>query len=80
MDANVDITKHILVPKHIKITAEEIQALLEEYNISISQLPKILKSDVAIKHLNPEVGDVIKIERDSLTSGKSNYYRVVING
>ncbi len=80
MDSSVDITTHILVPKHSKLSMDELNALLEKLNISISQLPKILKSDPAIRNLNPEVGDVILIERDSPTSGKANYYRVVING
>ena len=80
MDSSVDITTHILVPKHSKLSMDELNALLEKLNISISQLPKILKSDPAIRNLNPEVGDVILIERDSHTSGKANYYRVVING
>jgi DNA-directed RNA polymerase subunit H len=80
MDANVDVTKHILVPKHIKMSEGEVQALLEKYNISINQLPKILKSDAAIKNLNPEVGEVFKIERESITAGKSFYYRAVVHG
>lgn len=80
MDTSVDITTHILVPKHSKLSMEEVHALMEKLNISVNQLPKILKSDPAIRHLDVEVGDVILIERDSPTSGKANYYRVVING
>jgi len=68
------------VPKHTKLTIEETNALLGTLNISINQLPKILKSDPAIKHLNAEVGEVICIERNSPTAGKANYYRMVING
>ena len=80
MDISVDITAHILVPKHSKLTVEETNALLDKLNISINQLPKILKSDPAIRQINAEVGDIIIIERESPTSGKANYYRVVING
>ncbi|HIH15191.1 MAG: DNA-directed RNA polymerase subunit H [archaeon GW2011_AR17] len=80
MDISVDITAHILVPKHSKMSMEEANALLEKLNISINQLPKILKSDPAIHNLNAEVGDIILIERNSPTSGKANYYRAVING
>ena len=34
----------------------------------------------AIKHLNVKAGEVIKIERESKTAGKSVYYREVIEG
>jgi DNA-directed RNA polymerase subunit H (RpoH/RPB5) len=66
---------HTLQPKHIKLKSEEVKKLLEEYNISLSQLPKIKSSDVMV----PEgcvKGDVLKIER----KGGDNveiYYRVV---
>lgn len=74
------ITKHILVPEHIKLSDEEIKKVLEQYNISKKQLPKILKNDAAIKHLNPKVGDVIKIIRNSEAQGKIEFFRVVVNG
>ncbi len=68
---------HILQPKHIKLNEKETQELLKKYNISKSQLPKILNSDAALANLNCAVGDVIKIERAE--EGKVNlYYRVVV--
>ena len=80
MDNSVDISTHILVPKHSKLSEEETTALLEKLNISVNQLPKILKSDPAIRHIAIEPGEVICVERNSSTAGKTNYYRVVING
>lgn len=80
MDNNIDISAHILVPKHRRLSVEETNVLLETLNISVNQLPKILKSDFAIRHMDAEPGEVICIERDSPTAGKANYYRVVING
>ena len=67
---------HVLQPKHSKLKPEEAKALLFKLNISISQIPKIKKTDAA---LPPEVkvGDVIKIERKG-ESGKSVYYRVIV--
>jgi DNA-directed RNA polymerase subunit H (RpoH/RPB5) len=67
---------HILQPKHTKLNEKDAQELLKKYNISKSQLPKILVTDSAL----PEgcvVGDVIRIER---TEGdKVNlYHRVVV--
>ncbi len=69
---------HILQAKHTKLNEKEIQELLDELNISKSQLPRILSTDTAL----PEgcvVGDVIKIERKDPDTGELNlYYRVVI--
>ncbi len=77
---NRDIRKHMLVPEHSKLTKKEIQELLEKYNITLNELPKILSIDPAIEKLNVKPGDVIKITRDSPTASVSIYYRVVING
>ena len=75
----VDISKHVLVPKHILVSDKEKKDLLEKYHILIEDLPKILKNDPAIKHLSPKSGDVIKIIRKSPTAGESLFYRVVVN-
>lgn len=74
------IGKHNLIPKHIKLSEKEKQELLQKYNISTKELPKILKSDPALQSLNIDVDDVVKIERISPTSKESVYYRSVING
>ncbi len=68
---------HILQPKHTKLNEKEIQQLLENYNLSKSQIPKIFLNDAALANMNCAIGDVIKIER---TEGdKINvYYRVVV--
>ena len=66
---------HVLQPKHTKLKAEEIEKLLAEYNISLSQLPKIKITDPALPE-GCEVSDVIKIERAS-DGKKSFYFRVV---
>ncbi|MFH0936200.1 MAG: DNA-directed RNA polymerase subunit H [Candidatus Woesearchaeota archaeon] len=74
---NYKIEDHILVPKHIKLNEEEIKKVLEFYNISIKQLPRISSKDVVIKNLNIKQGDVIKIIRKSDTAGESVFYRVI---
>jgi DNA-directed RNA polymerase subunit H (RpoH/RPB5) len=37
-------------------------------------------NDPAIKHLNPKIGDVVRIRRKSVTAGETEYYRVVVKG
>ncbi|HLD16085.1 MAG TPA: DNA-directed RNA polymerase subunit H [Candidatus Nanoarchaeia archaeon] len=70
--------QHILAPKHTKLAEDEVKKVLEKYNISLKQLPKILHKDSAIAHLEIKEGDVIKIIRKSPTAGKSVFYRVVV--
>jgi len=68
---------HILQPKHSKLNEKETDELLKRLNISKSQLPKILLSDVALPP-DCSVGDVIKIDRTSPDGKTVLYYRVVV--
>ena len=77
--AKFDVIKHVLVPKHTIISEKEKKQILEKYNISYKELPKIMANDSAIKHLKAKVGDIIKVSRISPTAGESIYYRGVIN-
>jgi len=74
-----NLTKHMLVPEHSKISESEKNKLLEAYGITIKELPKISKEDPAIESLDAKGGDIIKIERPSKTAGTAVYYRVVIS-
>ncbi len=74
---NIHKKMHILQPKHTKLNEKESQELLKKYNISKSQLPKIIQSDAALENMNCQIGDVIKIERAE--GDKVNlYFRVVV--
>jgi DNA-directed RNA polymerase subunit H (RpoH/RPB5) len=67
---------HILQPKHTKLNEKEAQELLKKYNVSKSQIPRILITDSALPE-GCNVGDVIKVER--VEDDKVNiYFRVVI--
>ena len=67
---------HILQPKHSKIKKEEAEKLLDEFNISKAQLPKITSEDPGLPE-KCEIGDIIKIER-KFGDKTSVYYRVVV--
>jgi len=73
------IKKHVLMPEHIKLSEKEKQEVLERYNISLKELPKIKKDDPAIASLNVKVGDVIKIIRTSPTAAETVFYRGVVS-
>ena len=76
----MDINKHLLVPKHTKLSDADKKKLFEKYSITVKELPKIMKDDPALSALNPKQGDVIMIERESKTAGKAFHYRAVIDG
>lgn len=76
----IDINEHELVPEHELLGEDEVEELLEQYDISKDQLPKIKRKDSMAKRINAEPGDVVKITRDSPTAGTATYYRLVIEG
>lgn len=61
----VDITEHKLVSKHAICSEEEKQKILEQYDIKITQLPKISLIDPQVRYLGAKKGQVIKIIRKS---------------
>lgn len=73
----VDITEHVLVPKHEVLSPEEAEELLRRYGVSRDKLPYIHPSDPMVKRLKAKSGDIIKITRRSETAGEAVYYRVV---
>tara|TARA_Y100000310_G_C20615024_1_gene780157 strand:+ start:142 stop:384 length:243 start_codon:yes stop_codon:yes gene_type:complete len=71
--------KHTLIPKHSKLSDKQKEKVLEDYKISLRELPRISKTDPALTSLNVKPGDVIKIIRTSLTAGEAIFYRVVVD-
>ena len=63
----VDVSQHKLVPEHSVLPEDEVEDLL----------PKIKRTDPALPD-DAEVGDVIKIVRDSRTTDRAIVYRLVI--
>lgn len=73
-----NVLKHEMVPEHVVLSEEEKREVLEKYNISEKQLPKILAKDPVVKAIGAKPGDVVKIIRKSPVAGKSIYYRLVV--
>lgn len=74
----MDVSNHESVPQHRKLEEDEVEEVLEKYDADKDQLPKIERTDAALKQMDAEVGDVIEIRRESPTAGKTTYYRTVI--
>ncbi|MBU2615909.1 MAG: DNA-directed RNA polymerase subunit H [Nanoarchaeota archaeon] len=67
---------HKLQSKHVKLKEKEVLELLDKFNLSKSQLPKILSSDPALSE-ECVVGDIVKVERKD-DDKPVVYYRVVV--
>ncbi len=75
----IDITRHELVPKHVIMSKEEVDALLNKFEIKLVKLPRISIDDPVIQMLGGKVNDVVRIVRKSETSvDSSDYYRFVV--
>lgn len=76
----IDIRKHYLCSLHELVPKEEEKYLLNDVlKKKKNNLPKIKLSDPQAIWIGAHIGDIIKIHRDSEITGKSIYYRVVIN-
>ena len=75
----VDVSQHELVPDHVLLDdPEEVDAVLAEYDVKRTNLPKIKRTDPALPD-EAEVGDVVKIVRDSRTTEEAVVYRLVVS-
>jgi DNA-directed RNA polymerase I, II, and III subunit RPABC1 len=72
-----NITKHVLVPKHEVVNDQnEIKSILDNYCLkSKFQLPLMLKTDPVSRYFGLKNGDIVKIIRNSPTSGEYIVYR-----
>ena len=75
-----NIFAHELVPKHEILPPNEREGLLAKYRVQPYQLPKIRTTDPAVKAIGAKAGDVLRIIRESETSGKYIAYRYVVEG
>jgi DNA-directed RNA polymerase subunit H (RpoH/RPB5) len=74
----IDVLRHDLTPKHILLTKEQAEDLLDKYKIRYTDLPEIFEKDPAAIAIGARKGDVIKIIRDSETTvDEIEYFRYV---
>lgn len=76
----LNVLKHKLVPKHVKLNSSEKVDLYHTLNIEEdSQLPEISRFDPVAKTLFLRPGEVCRITRFDKISFTNNYYRVCIS-
>lgn len=76
----LDITRHIYVPKHEVLSSEEAQEVLKGYNATAKEFPYILSSDPVVRRIGGKPGDIVKVTRITETAGVTAYYRYVVEG
>jgi len=75
----VDVSQHELVPEHVLIDdPDAIEAVLTEYDVTKTDLPKIKRTDPATPD-DADVGDVVKIIRNSRTTDQAVVFRLVVS-
>mgnify|MGYP006278559387 CR=1 FL=1 len=68
-----------MVPEHEVLDEEEVEDLTERYDIKKTDLPKIGRLDNAVKELDAEPGDVLRVTRESWTTDEATVYRIVVD-
>lgn len=72
-----DITNHVLVPKHERLTNIEKEQFYKRYNINDSQVPRMSLEDPIARFYGAKKGDIFKITRPSETMASYTTYRIV---
>lgn len=73
-----NVTKHVLVPKHERISEQEKNELLKQLRVRGNNLPFIKIDDPVSKYMGLKKGDVVRIHRNSQISENSTYYRICV--
>ncbi len=74
-DLLVNKIDHIFVPKHILLTQEEQDQIRKEYGFKRIEIGIIKESDPIARYYNLKPGQIIRIERPSVNSGITVYFR-----
>ena len=74
----LDILHHKLIPLHVIISEDEKKELLDKFNITPEQLPKITHTDPVTIAIGAKPGQIIKIIRKSHTAQEAVAYRFVV--
>ena len=70
---------HDLVPNHEILPKKEAEKIINDYNVNLEQLPRILDTDAAVIEIGAKPGDLVRITRKSRTAKVATAYRLVVS-
>ncbi|KAJ0448945.1 putative DNA-directed RNA polymerase [Helianthus annuus] len=73
----VNITKHVTMPKHEILTAEEKEQLLVKLKLADNKMPYMMETDAIARYYGLEKKQVVKITYNSQITGSFVTYRCV---
>ncbi|KAK9056421.1 hypothetical protein SSX86_023782 [Deinandra increscens subsp. villosa] len=76
-DLLVNITKHVLKPKHRVISDIEKEKLLKKFNLTEKQLPRMSQKDAIAQYYALEKGQVIEVTYNGEITGLHVTYRCI---
>ena len=74
----INIIDHVLVPKHIVLSKDETDRVLEAYRAKKRDMSLIRTTDAVAKYYNMKPGEIVKIIRPSVMTVEAPAYRLVI--
>lgn len=75
-ELRIDITQHQMVPRHIRLSSSERDAVLKKYAAKEQHMPKILLTDPMARYMGLRQGDMVRIERKMSNQGELPMYRI----
>ncbi|MFS7964647.1 putative DNA-directed RNA polymerase [Helianthus anomalus] len=73
----MNITKHVTMPKHEILTAEEKEQLLAKLKLADNQMPYMMVTDAIARYYGPEKKQVVKITYNNKITRSFVTYRCV---
>ena len=77
-EMQINIMEHELQPSFSVLTDQETRALLAEYRIKLTQLPRLLSTDPCARYLGVRRGTVVRITRRPPSANELRTFRVVV--
>lgn len=75
---NINIVDHDYVPKHIVLSKEKTDAVLQAYRAKKKDMMIIRTTDPVAKYYNMKPGEIVKIIRPSVMTVEAPAYRLVV--
>jgi DNA-directed RNA polymerase I, II, and III subunit RPABC1 len=73
-DLLVNVSKHVLRPKHQVLNDKEKESLLKKFSIEEKQLPRLSSKDPIVRYYGLETGQVMKVTyKDELSESHVTY-------